>query len=553
MSLLEQLLAVRGRLWWRSFEQRTERPEKVQRALLHRLVAENRETAFGRQNGFSRIATVADYQAAVPVGDYEAFRPWVTRIQQGERRVLTAEDPYMFTMTSGTTGQPKLIPVNRSTRRGTSRLSGLWIYRCLADHPGVLAGRALVLVSPSIEGHTPQGMPYGSASGYIFQHASWFLKRVYALPYPVFTIKDYETKYYTIMRFALAQRVSLIATPNPSTILRLVVLADQRKEQLLRDIHDGTLAGEFDIPLQLRRQLTRFLKPNPKRVRELEHIVNTSGFLQPRGYWPEQKLVGCWKGGSVGPTVERLRPWFSPGTAFRDLGYLASEAQVTLPIYDEEPAGILALDTNFYEFIPEAEMGTAYPKALTAGQLQVGESYYIVITTPNGLYRYDINDVVRVAGFYRNTPLVEFLRKGRDMVSLTGEKLHLGQLMEAVEEAQSVTGLEVNHYRATGNVEACCYDLKVELVRDPVTDDEMIRFGRAVDDRLSMLNIEYQQKRLSGRLGPLRVQVMVPGWYARRLQNKLARAVRDTQFKDSLLGMPDEEDSPSDVVKELLI
>ena len=292
------------------------------------------------------------------------------------------------------------------------------------------------MVSPAVEGYTQGGTPFGSASGYIYQNAAWAIRRSYDLPYSVFSIADYDAKYYAIMR--------------------LVTTADGRRDQVIRDIHDGAIDRELDIAPELRRELSARLRPNPVRARELERIVEREGFLDPKGYWPDLSLVGCWKGGSVGVTVERLKPWFGDEMPFRDIGYRASEAQMTLPVQDEGSAGILALDTNFYEFVPEAAMEREDARVLTAGQMEEGESYYVLLTTPTGLYRYDINDVVRVAGFYRQTPMLEFVRKGRDMVSLTGEKLHVGQLIQAMAVAQERTGMQVAHYRAIGNVETSC-------------------------------------------------------------------------------------------------
>ena len=65
------------------------------------------------------------------------------------------------------------------------------------------------------------------------------------------------------------------------------------------------------------------------------------------------------------------------------------------------------------------------------------------------------------------------------------------------------------------------------------------------------MNIEYDQKRGSGRLYPPHVQVMAKGWSAKRIQAKMGRAGRDTQFKDAILGLSDEDDFPSDVIKDL--
>lgn len=551
MSIVSYLWALRVGRSWHSFEEMTKHPEDAQRRLLRQIIADNSDTAFGREHGFANITTLQDYRKAVPIADYEVFRPWIDRMHKGERFVLTADDPYMFTMTSGTTGQPKLIPVNRSTAFSTMRLSALWLYRCLKDHPAALDHKALVVVSPAVEGCTPGGIPIGSASGYIYQHASSAIRRVYAVPYPVFTIKDFEAKYYTIMRFAVERRVSFLATPNPSTILRLVTTADGRKDQLIRDIGDGTVTKEINIPPDIRREIERVLKPNPKRAEELQKAAAAVGSFRPAEYWPELSVVGCWKGGSVGATVERLRPWFRPETAFRDIGYLSSEAQVTLPIQDKGASGILALHTNFYEFIPEAEMVTERPQVLTADKLESGENYYIFITSPIGLYRYDINDVVKVTGFFHRTPVIEFVRKGRDMVSLTGEKLHVGQLVQAIEAAQRSVGIRIEYYRAVGDPKAPRYDLRLEVAEYPVRDELVVRLGQAIDSELGKLNIEYDQKRRSGRLLPPRVQLMARGWSVRRVQAKLARGGRDTQFKDRLLALSDPEDNPAEVLKEI--
>ena len=127
----------------------TRDPEEAQRKLLRRIVRANRGTAFGRRHGFDQIRTVEDYQSKLPIADYEAFRPWVDRMRKGEANVLTVEAPHTFTTTSGTTGEPKFIPVNDWTRRSGARLSAMWLYRSLVDHPRLLDGKALVTLRHS--------------------------------------------------------------------------------------------------------------------------------------------------------------------------------------------------------------------------------------------------------------------------------------------------------------------------------------------------------------------------------------------------------------------
>ena len=97
----------------------------------------------------------------------------------------------------------------------------------------------------------------------------------------------------------------------------------------------------------------------------------------------------------------------------------------TAPKQDGTAAGVLAVHASFFEFIAEEEIDAPCPAARLAHELEEGRRYYVLLTGANGLYRYDLNDIVEVRGFHHRTPKVAFVRKGRDMVSITGEKLHL--------------------------------------------------------------------------------------------------------------------------------
>ena len=165
----------------------------------------------------------------------------------------------------------------------------------------------------------------------------------------------------------------------------------------------------------------------------------------------------------------------------RDLGYMASEAQISLPISDDGCAGILAIDENFYEFVPDSEIDSASPTTLNCAELEAGKSYYLILTTPSGLYRYDINDVVQVTGFHHRTPLVEFVRKGRDVTNITGEKLHVNQVIQAVARAQSAGGVALQHFRACADVENSLYAFSVEFAGIMPDQQKLSVFLQALD------------------------------------------------------------------------
>jgi len=541
--LKNRALILLGKALWRSFDRLTENPRQAQEDFLLRLIRRNRATAFGRDHVFDKIRSVDDYFHQVPLADYERHRPYVEMIKNGNLSALTSAAPFMFTVTSGTTGEPKLIPVTKASLRINARRTKIWYYRALLDHPRFLRGKLLGVVSPAVEGHTPGGLPYGSASGQTYQTSPWWVKRAYAVPYEVSEIENYDAKYYVVMRLAIEQDVSFLATPNPSTIMKLTETADVFKDAIVRDIRDGSISNRFEVSPEIRDKLSARVAPNAARAHELERLIHARGALRPHDYWPGLQLIGCWKGGTVGGQLKKFDRWFRPETPVRDLGYLASEAHISLPIADAASEGILAVDANFYEFVPENEMSAANPRTLMCHELQEGAAYYIILTTSAGLYRYDINDVVKVTGFYRKTPVIEFLRKGRDVTSLTGEKVHVNQIVKALEEAQRLSGIEVRHYRAVADDERTGYGFMVEIEGSFPNEAALALFLDQLDNQLSILNVEYAQKRNSKRLSRPYLCVMQPGWFNRKYRSNIQAAVRDSQFKASLLGYQREDEA----------
>ena len=541
MGLLLKAATFLTRRQWTRWESLTANPEKIQDQLLLDIVNRNRGTRFGRDHHFNTIRSLSEYREQVAISDYERLRSYVERLQNGETSVLTAEPVLMFTMTSGSTGQPKLIPVTETTRRNHRQLTRFWYYRALVDHPELFSGKLLGVVSPAVEGRTAGGIPFGAASGLIYQSSPSWIQNAYAVPYEIAEVKDFEAKYYLTMRLALEQDITFFGTPNPSTILKLVDCVNRNKHEIIKDICDGTITPLCNLPPEIRAALARRLRKNPAHARRLESLVKNDGTLRPKEYWPRLQLIGCWKSGTVGVRLNEFARLFGKSTPVRDLGYMASEAQMTLPISDSGSAGILAVDENFYEFIPESEIGSASPAVLTCAELQEGSSYYLILTTPGGLYRYDINDVVRVAGFYNRTPLIEFVRKGRDVTNITGEKLHVNQVILAMERSQKATGLAVQHFRAFADLEKSRYTFLLEFHGSNPSEQELSRLLGELDDCLHELNVEYAQKRESRRLQAPVLWIMKPGWFERKANALLQRGARDTQFKAQLLSVAPED------------
>jgi hypothetical protein len=357
---------------------------------------------------------------------------------------------------------------------------------------------------------------------------------MYTAPYPVFAIEDYEAKYYTLLRLAAGQNISCIATVNPSTILLLGDRLAQHTESIIRDVRDGTLSSEIPVPQDLRDSL--HLKPDPERARHLERAAAAGGGpLRPGLAWPELAAIGCWKGGTVGAYLAKFDTLFPQRPPVRDFGYYATELRGSVPLSDQGDAGVIAIGTNVLEFHPAGEDRVPEGRELLrVEQLEVGRRYFVYVTNASGLYRYDMNDIIEVAGHYGKTPLIRFVQKGKGVVSFTGEKLYEVQVIAAVDKALAALRGRYHFIAAVAELVDGTTPRLIFLTEfdDPIADQDGSALVDRLDTALGDQNDEYQTKRKSLRYGAPVIRVVRPGEfdrYRRRMVETGQRA--DGQFK----------------------
>lgn len=529
-DLLIRGARARLRLDAARFGRALSRPQATQQEVLRRKIAQFAATEYGRRHGFATIRSYEDFRR-LPIIEYEDVRTEVERAMAGEWNALLPEKPTMFGVTSGTTGAPKYIPFTPTFVREYRRGANVWGYHLARRHPEALYN-ILVICSPDCEGYTKAGIPYGQISGLIARMQNPLVRTLYVVPYTVFHVADHDARYYVIVRYGIEKDVSHIHTANFSTVLRLVRVADEHGGDLIRDVHDGTLAAAFDVETAVRSQL-RF-RPNPQRAHELERMVGRAdGRLLPRDYWPGLRVIGCWCGGTQRFFLNHKSKYFRPETLVRDLGLLSTEARASIPLNDEDDAGPLEITSHFFEFIPESEIHSPQPTVLTVGDLELGQRYFMLLTTSSGLFRYNINDLIEVAGYADQTPTIRFLNKGSHISSLVGEKLSESQVVSAMHTAANRIGVPVHCFTACPVVESEVphYRMIVELdgVR-PIAADVLQVLAEGLDGELSRLNVEYAHKRVTRRLAGPRVLRVRTGTFDRE-REEIVRAKNGSDFQ----------------------
>ncbi len=508
------------------------RTADVQAQLLARLVDLHAETAFGQDHGFAKIRNWRDFRSAVPVASYESLRPYVDRVLGGETTALLppGDSPVMFSMTSGTTGSPKHIPVTERFAAEMRRGWNVWGLRALRDHKRAWLRPLLRIASAAREHDSPAGVPCGAISGMLAGRQMGIVRRMYVGPAELANVSDASAKLYALLRFGVQRDVALIITANPSTTIRLAETLDAHAERLIDDIQAGTFRPPGDDPALARLTSDTRFKPKKRLSNHLRDIWRANRTLRPADLW-NLEMLGNWTGGTLGLYLPRLRELYGP-VPVRDIGLLASEGRLSVPLSDETPAGVAEITGNLLEFIPAESRDADPPETVLAHETHVGQEYFLVITNCTALWRYNLDDRVRVVDKLGESPVIEFLCRGRSTANITGEKLTERQVVEAMARA-GADGQAPERFIVQARFGDTPY---YELQAEPDGEADLARLAAAMDNALCELNIEYASKRKTGRLGPVRPVKLSPGTLARAEADEIARRQgRAEQYKHAYL------------------
>jgi hypothetical protein len=534
-KLLYSGFAILGSGEIKEYEQESRQPRQSQTQRLLQMINANADTIYGQEHSFSSIKSVSDFQKSVPINVYDTIHPYIERTAKGEPRVLTSQSPFMFATTSGTTGARKLIPITRAYVTEFRRASVVSGYNLLKNFPGIARGVSLSVFSAAEEGRTSAGIPFGAITGRLYLEEPKLIKKyISPIPYDVFVIDDYESRYYALLRCALMLPVSCLYTLNPSTIVLIGRRLSMHAESLIKDIEKGTLSPPCQISDAIRSSIKHFLVPDQSRAKQLAALLRNQQFT-PDKIWPELSLICCWTRAAAAFYLKDF-PQFYGKVPVLDITYGASEGRGTVCLGPDKQG--LAIRSHFFEFVPEAQIDARNPTVLLADELEVGKNYYILFTTSGGLYRYNLNDIVKVVGWHNATPLLEFQHKGGNISSFTGEKVTESQVTDAASGMLRMTGEKLRFFTIVPEFRPePHYQLWMEP-EEAVENEKAFaaRMSAEFDRQLSLKNVEYKTKRDSQRLAPSIGKMFPPGTYDELRRRLVAQGVPDAQVKISHLN-----------------
>lgn len=532
-NLLLSLIAEVALQARRDFIGKTHRTKAVQAKFLRSLLRTNQNTVLGQHYGFEKLQSVEDFRNAVPVTRYSDYESYIQRAFMGEANVMTPDPPIYFNMTSGSTGKQKLIPVTRRSRRAVSYANqvavGFGTHAARRDRRPL--GKMLFTNSARSFGRSPQGIPYGPISVSDLNLMGPIYQQVFTHPFEVMKVSDSVTRNYLCLLYALTDpNLRIVSATFPVYALTFCEHLENYAENLIEDLETGTFAPWLKLEPELRQILEQRWQPHPQRAAALRHILETEGRLVPYRAWPNLAFIITARGGTSNFYINRFKEYFADTPVF---GGVYSSAEATYGIHRDfgTDGVILAINSGFYEFVPESEWEADQPQTLLPHEVQVGDRYRILISSLNGFYRYDIGDVVEVEGFYNTAPIFVFRHRRGGLLSSTTEKTTEFHAIQTMQTLQREFGIALENFCITLSDPEIPphYQVNIELAPGSTLPDPA-KFIHRFDEVLAEVHASYALRRPEPIPDP-RLRILAPGSFNQIRQRMIERGVLESQIK----------------------
>ncbi|ACK71383.1 GH3 auxin-responsive promoter [Gloeothece citriformis PCC 7424] len=529
-SLLTQI-ALRTK---EGFVRQTGHLEATQTQFLLTLLKTYQNTVLGQHWKFEEIKTVEQFRERVPVLSYGFYHPYVDQIAQGQANILTSEPVVYLNLSSGTTGKHKLIPVTKRSRKNRQIINQVaqgFLAEAVQKRQ-ISLGKMLLTSSLQLTGYTEAGIPCGPVSVGDLRLSNFLYKQIFVHPYEALKPSDDLARHYVCLLFALQYpNLGIFGANFPVLALRLADYLEKNALELIQDLEKGTIAEWLTLEPELRGILTKQLTPQPGRAAHLREILHSEGRLTPQLVWPSIGCLVTARGGTSDFYFQRFSDYFGNTPIFGGI-YAASEGAFGVYHDLDNDGAILAINTGFYEFIPSDQWDVEQPKTLLPQDLKVGEQYRILVSNYNGLYRYDVGDVVEVVGFYHQTPMITFKYRYKGLLSSTTEKTTEYHVIQVMGQLQQEFSLPLENFCITLSEKEIPphYLVNIELRSGHFLPNPQ-QFVTQFDYKLREIHTSYAVKRNNSQVPPPRLRILAPGSFAKLRQHLLDKGMPESQLK----------------------
>ena len=456
------------------------------------LIQKAKSTDFGREHGFNKIKDYKDFQASVPIRDYEGHRVYVDKMLEGATSVLWPGKPLYYAKTSGTTSGVKYIPLTKDSMPThiTAARDALLNYIYETGKTNFVNGKQIFLQgSPTLKSKNKNVI--GRLSGIVAHYVPKYLQKNRMPSWETNCIEDWETKVDAIVRETLTENMSLIAGIPSWVQMYFEKLIEQTGIPVGNTFPDFSLFVYGGVNYEPYRPL--FEKLVGRKLDSIELFPASEGFF-----------------------------------AYQD---------------QQNDKGLLLLLNNqiFYEFIKADEFGGQNQKRHTLGEVELNVNYVLILSTSAGLWAYNIGDTVCFVSLKPYRLIVT--GRIKHFISAFGEHVIGKEVETAMQQACQESDVQVKEFTVAPKIdpeEGLPYHEWFIEFENPPQDTENL--AQKLDQSMQEQNVYYEDLLKGSVLRTLVITTVADGGFQQYMksigklggQNKVPRLSNDRKIVDKL-------------------
>lgn len=398
----------------------------TQEAILIKYIKKNKNTEFGKKNRFSSIKTIREFQNQVPISNYEDYQAYIKLIQNNLPNILTKEEVLILEPTSGSANASKLIPYTKKLKKEFQAGISAWLADMYLNNPSLFFLRSYWLITPNIKKQKEEKIGFKDDSEYLGFFSRLLISKILAAPNIVSQVTNQDSFFHITLLFLLKYKnLGIISIWSPTILSLYIDYFEKNRLQILKNLAHGKI-DNLAIEKSIRNKIEKLLGTNKKRANEIADIFKQKANNKNELYkkiWPKLRIISCWTDGASEFFIKNIRNNF-PHVQIIGKGLIATEAFISFPL-TKTNGSVLAVNSHFFEF-----KDMRNDKICLAGDLEVNKKYKVIVTSGGGLYRYNLNDIIKIMGFYKSLPIVKFIQKDDNVCDLFGEKINESFIQE---------------------------------------------------------------------------------------------------------------------------
>jgi hypothetical protein len=438
---------ARLRLWriegWRS------NPVDAQREVLQDLVTSAQYTEFGRKYDFQKLFNIRSFKQAVPISEYNDFKPYVERIMEGEQNLLWDTPVTWFAKSSGTTSdKSKFIPVTDESLEDCHYKAAkdvLTLYYNFNPDSELLTGKGLVIGGSHTINPLNEEAQYGDLSAVLLQNSPFWGHWIRTPDLSIALMDEWEMKIEKLAESTIKENVTSISGVPTWTLILFKRILELTGKKCIADV------------------------------------------------WPSLELY-MHGGVSFVPYREQFEKLIGKTINYLEM-YNASEGFFAAQDQPGQDGMLLFTDHGiFMEFMPIEEYGKPEPLTIGLDKVEVGKNYALVISTNGGLWRYLVGDTIQFISL--NPFRIKVSGRLKHFINAFGEEVIVDNSDRAISDACRATGAIVNDYSAApvyfSDQSNGAHEWVIEFEKAP---ENFELFTQELDSALKRANSDYEAKR----------------------------------------------------------